>query len=809
MTYGCCTRTICSFSNNSKITFKQMKISYNWLKEFVDINLSPKETADLITFAGIETNVISSGDLNWTNIITAKVLETNKHPQADKLTLCNLTDGTNTYSVICGAPNVAFGQIVALATIGAELPGGLKIKKAKIRGVESEGMICSERELGLSEESSGIMVLKGDTPLGKPLKEALGELDSILEIEIPTNRPDALSHWGTAREIAAKLGKPLKMPEIYSNPLTETWNKITIQEPELCSRYIGMKISGIKVGPSPDWIADKLKKCGLRPINNIVDITNYVLLELGHPLHAFDTQKMKGEEIIVRRANKDEKILALDGKEYKLDEDMLVIADVENAQAIAGVMGAERSGVTSITTTMILESAMFKPQSIRKTSKKLNLSTDASYRFERGTGWTVSETAVLRAAKLICEIAGGKIESRCDKIAKAYVPVSIDMRYARAKKITGVMFEKEEIESILSGLGMKVFGSTDKVTAEIPSWRIDIHQEIDLIEELIRIKGYDKVPVTIMPIMPDNKKMKKSNISDILRDRLLSLGFSEAVNCSFAEQKELDLLKLPVTVKLSNPLSKENEVMRPSMLTGLWRNLTLNLRQGYNDIKLFEAGTVFSHGAEARKFGVIASGGVWHEWWGWEGKIKDVNYDYYYFAGIVENMLSGNKVSLKENPKCAPYYHPGKTAIIEMNGKNVGEAGMLHPELSNEAGKDICYCEIDLDLIEKIWNSSEKMYKPISRKPLVKRDISLLAKKTVAFESVTALLDKYTGGDSHLAGFELFSKYEDEKIGAENISYSFHLTFRHPELTLTDSEVNTQFDGIVSAFNKELGITLR
>ena len=787
-----------------------MKLSYNWLKEFVEFDLTPAQTADLVTFAGIETKVISSGDLNWSNVITAKVLETQKHPQADKLTLCSLTDGTNTYSVICGAPNVAAGQTVALATAGAELPGGLKIKKAKIRGVESEGMICSEKELGISEESGGIMVLKAGTPLGRPLKEALGEQDSILEIEIPTNRPDALSHWGVAREIAAKLGKQVKLPEINNDNLPETWNKISINEPELCSRYIGLKITGIKVGPSPDWMAEKLKKCGLRPINNIVDITNYVLLELGHPLHAFDTEKMNGDEIVVRRANKDEKLLALDGREYKLDENMLVIADRENAQAIAGVMGAEGSGVTAATKNMILESAMFKPQSVRKTSKRLNLSTDASYRFERGAGWTVSETAALRAAKLICEIAGGKIESKCDKTAKPFTPVRIDMRFDRAKKITGVEFNKKEIVSILAGLGMKVTESADKVSAEIPSWRTDLLQEIDLIEEVVRVKGYDKVPATVLPVLPDSRKgAGKRNVPDIFRERLLSLGFSEAVNNSFAEGKELDALKLPVTVKLSNPLSKENEAMRPALLTGLWRNIILNLKQGYGDIKLFEAGTVFSKGSETRKFGIIACGGVWPEWWGWEGKLKDVNYDYYYFTGVIENILAGNKVKLKENAKCALYYHPGKTALIEMNGKTVGETGLLHPDLSGEAGKDVCYCEFDMELMEKIWNSSGKMYKPISRKPLVKRDISLLAKKTVPYEHITALLEKFSGGDSHLAGFELFSKYEDAKIGAENISYSFHLTFRHPELTLTDSEVNAQFDGIVSAFNKELGITLR
>jgi len=788
-----------------------MKLSYNWLKEFVDLDLTPKETAEIITFLGIETNLVSSGDLACKGVITANVTGVAKHPQADKLRICSLTDGTNTYSVICGAPNVEAGQVVALATVGAELPGGTVIGKARIRGVESEGMICSEKELGLSDESNGIMVLKSGTPLGIQLKDALGQRDSILEIEIPTNRPDALSHWGIAREIATKLGKQVKLPVIYGETIPDYWKNITVLDAELCPRYIGIKISGIKVGPSPDWICDRLKKCGLRPINNIVDITNYVLLELGHPLHAFDLNKMKGGEIVVRRAGADEKILALDGREYKLSPEMLVIADGEKAQAIAGVMGGEGSGVRESTTDMILESALFKPQSIRKTSKTLNLSSDASYRFERGTGWTVCETAALRAAQLIRELAGGKIESKHDMFENPFVPRKIELRFERANKITGVVFNPVEITDILSGLGMKVTRDDVHVTAEIPSWRVDLLQEIDLIEEVTRVKGYDKVPVTVMPVLPEAGGNEPSRFAPqtVLSERLISSGFSEALNYSFAEIKELERLKIPVTMKVANPLSKENEVMRPSLLAGLLKNVLLNLRQGYGDVKLFETGTIFGNDFEKVKLGIIACGGVWPVWWGWEGKLKDGNFDYYYFSGIIQHVLSGNKLSFRENPKCAPYYHPGKNSLVEMNGKIVGETGMLHPDLSNEAGKEVCYCEIDLAALDRCWNRAAKVYEPVSRKPMVKRDISLIAKKSIPFSDISARLDKFSEKNSRLAGYELFSKYEDEKLGCDNVSYSFHLIFRDPENTLTDPEVNALFDSIVSVFNSDLGITLR
>jgi len=788
-----------------------MKLSYNWLKDFVDFELSPKEIAELVTFTGIETNVVSGGGTNWPGVITAKVLDAGKHPHADKLSLCSVTDGTKTYSIVCGAPNVGAGQTIALATVGAELPGGLKIKKAKIRGIESEGMICSEKELGLSEQSSGIMILPGDTPLGRLLKEVLGQQDTILEIEIPTNRPDTLSHLGIAREIAAKLGKKVNIPAVYSGTLPSIWKSIKINEPELCSRYIGIKISGIKVGPSPAWISDKLVKCGLRTINNIVDITNYVLLEMGHPLHAFDLAKMQGGEIVVRRANKGETMLALDGKTYNLDENMLVVADRENAQAIAGVMGGEFSGVRENTTDMILESAMFKPQNIRKTSKFLNLSSDASYRFERGTGWTVCEMAALRAVKLICEIAGGKIESMHDKVEKQYIPVKITLRPERIKKVAGMEFSKDEIVNTLAALDLKALATGHDITVEVPSWRIDLCDEIDLIEEVLRIKGYDNVPVTVMPVIPRaEKRSDELNVTGLVNDRLLTSGFSEAINYSFAEEKELKNLKLEAEVRIKNPLSQENEVMRPSLLPGLWRNLLLNLRQGYGDVKLFENGAVFLKGeTETRKVGIIACGNVWPEWWGWETKLKESGFDYYYFAGVIQNILSGNRVKFKENKNCKPYFHPGKTAAIEMNGRVIGETGVLHPDISCEVDKDVCYCEIDLGVMNPCWNTSTRTYKQISRKPMVKRDMSLVADKSVAFESIREVLDKNMSSQNLLSEYELFSIYQDEKLGKDKISYSFHLVFRHPELTLTDVEVNAQFDAIVKALNIGLGITLR
>jgi len=787
-----------------------MRISYNWLKDFVDFSHSPEELSQLLTFLGLETKVVEQSGA-WKNVVTAKVIEAAKHPNADKLRLCAVTDGTATFQVVCGAPNVAAGQTVALARIEAELPGGIKIKRAKIRGVESEGMICSEKELGISDESAGIMVLPDNTPLGTPLAAVLGEADAILEVEITTNRPDCLSHLGVAREIGAKLNKPVKLPEIREQKAPYTV-RITVNNGDLCPRYIGTLITGITVGPSPAWIVQRLKKCGLRSINNIVDITNYVLMELGHPLHAFDLAAMSGGEVVVRTAKSGEKIVALDGREYALKDSMLIIADAAKPQAIAGVMGGEHSGVTTTTTAIILESAQFAAAGIRRTSKMLNISTDASYRFERGTGWDVAELASNRAAELIVQIAGGKIEARTDKVEKPYVPIEIELRPERVQHILSVAFSNDEIECMLNALGADVRRKDGKFRAIIPSWRLDLKQEIDLIEELARLKGYENIPVTVMPINPGMEAARESRAAeDIIRERLKGLGFSEAVNYSFAEDAIVKKFGVSAAFRIANPLSKENEVLRPDMLSGLWKNLNSNMSQGCEDIRLFESGTVFPQDGEHNALGLMVLGAVWSDWWGWEqlGSVLP-KYDFNFLNGVVQYMFAGNRLAVRENKAPSPCYHPGKTAILLIGGKEVGQFGILRPGLAPDAASEIGYAEFNLSLIEDLWNRQVPRYVPLRRFPPVKRDISLLAGKDVPFDRISGVMAGFIGTESLLQEFELFSRYEDvAKLGPDTVSYSLHLFFRHSEHTLTDAEVNEQIDRILGCLNKELGVTLR
>jgi phenylalanyl-tRNA synthetase beta chain len=792
-----------------------MKISYNWLKEFVDFSESPCELAKMLTFIGVETTVLDTGAPKWEKVVTAKVTDVIRHPNADKLSVCTVNDGADVYTVVCGATNVAAGQSVAFALIGAELPlpdgsGVFKIKKAKIRGVESSGMICSEEELGLAKESNGIMVLPETTVSGRPLYEVLGDNDTILEVEITTNRPDCLSHWGVAREIAARLRKPVKLAAVQEKKFN-AMAKIAVDVPELCPRYTGTLIEGIKVGPSPEWMARRLEKCGLRPINNIVDITNYVLLELGHPLHAFDTDQMKGREIVVRKATAEEKILALDGKTYDLTPDMLVVADAERAQAIAGVMGGEISGVTETTKNVILESALFSASSVRRTSKKLNISTDASYRFERGTSWEVAEIASWRALDLILQLAGGTAVARTDLKKSTCVPVTIGLRPERINRVLGIEIPAAEAKEILLSLGMQVVENAGAFRVTVPSWRLDIKQEVDLIEEVIRIKGYENVPVTVMPVLPDLHEGKQAEpVEKEIRLRLRDLGFCEAVNQSFSEVRELERFNMQAVHRIKNPISKENEVLRPSLLPGLWKNLMDNLSQGMDAVRLFESGTAFTAAGEKKRFGMIVTGPVWAaNWWKWEGKKIDDTFDFYFLNGIVNVLFAAGQIRITRSDSPASYFHPGKAALIEIDGTVAGEIGMLRPEYTADRPHEIGYAELYLDVLEA-HKLQEPVYSPLRRHPPVKRDLSIVVKKDIPFEKIEALFNDYLKKGSLLQEYRLFSRYDDEtRLGAGNMSYAIHLTFRHSERTLTDSDIAAFVDKIVQRLKREFNASLR
>ncbi|MDR3243157.1 MAG: phenylalanine--tRNA ligase subunit beta [Elusimicrobiota bacterium] len=786
-----------------------MKISYNWLKKFVDFKLSPREIADILTFIGIETNIISSG-YNWTKVITAKVLSVKKHPNADKLSVCLLNDGVNDYHIVCGAQNVAAGQIVPLSLIGAVLPGEFEIKKSKIRGIDSEGMICSKSELGLAQKSDGIMVLPDNTKIGVPLESVL-ESDAIFEVEITSNRGDCLSHLGIAREIAAKLKSTINMPMIKQAYRVSVINDIKI-ESKLCSRYIGTILTGVKVAPSPKWIVDSLEKCGIRPINNIVDITNFVMLELGQPLHAFDISKLVSNKIIVRNAKEEETITALDSKTYALDPQMLVIADEKKPIAIAGVMGGEYSGIDENTTAVFLESAIFDSSSIRKTSKKLKLSSDSSYRYERGVSWDICELASWRAENLIAQISGGHLEKREDVKNIDYKRPEVLLRLEKIERVLGYSIDEERVAQILRFLGIDLQPRLRVILCSIPSWRNDIKGEIDLIEEIVRINGYDKIPRADY----DNTNQLTADVSffpkivQLFRHRLYGLGFCEAMNYSFSEIKELELFGLKHSYKIANPVSKENEVLRPSLFCALYKNLINNLGQGASCVSLFEYGKIYTDNGERKTFGAIAYGSVWHEWWGWQNNDFNTQYNFYFLGGLIKNILPDKQFSVAQNLNPHPYFHTGKTASIVYRGKSVGQFGIIKPSIARDLKNEIAYLEIDIEQLQDYYEENALVFKPFSRLPHLKRDISIIAPADIAFAKIESVIKNVMKSSNLLKDYSLFSVYKDDKkVGKDKISYSLRLFYKSEEKTLTDEEANKDMNLLLEKLDKELNINLR
>jgi phenylalanyl-tRNA synthetase beta chain len=786
-----------------------MKVSYNLLKEFVDFDLTPKEIASLLTSIGIEASIVFQG-CNWTNVVTAKILDIQKHPKADKLSLCKVSDGVSDYSIVCGARNIASGQVVPLAKIGAVLPRNFEIKKSKIRGIESEGMLCSEKELGL-KESDGIFILDSKAKIGVPLENILKDNNSVLEIEITTNRGDCLSHLGLAREIGAKLHKIVSVPQIKVLKKLPGLNCVEIKS-KSCKRYIGSIISGVKVGPSPKWLVDILTKCGIRSINNIVDITNFVMLELGQPLHAFDIKKLSSKKIVVREANDLEKITALDGKEYNLNSEILVIADVQKPVAIAGIMGGKFSGVDDKTETIFLESAIFDPVSVRKTSKRLNLSSDSSYRFERGLGWDIAELALWRAANLITEIAGGKQEAFEDLRNTRYEKTKITLRLERVSKVLGYTVNKNEIGEILRFLGIDLQLKGEIILCTIPSWRNDIKIEVDLIEEIARISGYENTPAS-KTYTNNNYTSNNSFISPVVeefRTKLNGLGFSEALNCSFLEISKLEKFRLKHYYRIANPISKENEVLRPSLLPGLFKNLILNISKGAESITLFEHGKIFVDTGERKSFAAIMYGKVWHEWWRWAQQKVSPKFDFYFGGGIIKNILPVEEFMISENLTPSTYFHSGKSASVLFKGKLVGQFGILKPSITSDIKDEVFYFDIDLDPIDNVHIRKMPFYKAYSKFPEVKRDISITADTSLKFTKIEKVIRDVMKSGGILKDYSLFSVYDDEiKLGKEKISYSFRLSYKNDERTLSDKEVNDDVAVLLNKLNCELSVKLR
>ena len=797
-----------------------MNVTLNWLKAYIDFEFSPSELADRLTMLGVEVESIKQLGAELEGVIVGSVTSIRPHPNADKLVLCQVdTGGTEALQIVCGAPNVRERMLAPVATIGATLPVGLTIKRAKLRGETSQGMLCSEKELGLSEDAAGLMELPTETPLGTPLSEALGLDDVVFELEITPNRPDCLSLIGVAREIRAETGNPLKLPTVdlkESSINVRDLTSVTIDAPDLCPRYAARIIQNVKVAESPAWLQQRLESVGIGVINNIVDVTNFVLMEYGQPLHAFDYHKLTENRIVVRRATDSEQITTLDEIERELTPDMLVIADAEQPVALAGIMGGYDSEITETTCDVLLESAYFNPSSVRATAKLLGISTEASYRFERGADPGVVLTALDRATQLIAELAGGTIcEGTVDVYPGQQPLTQIQLRPERVNFVLGTTLDAAEMAQILNRLGFDVDTTEKAYQVAVPTFRSDVTREIDLIEEIARVHGYDNIPTTLpkgdIPVPASNPKIE---VGRRVKHFLLSAGMMEAVNYSFCDPNCFDRIRLTAddplrnTLKLRNPLSPEMSVLRTTLTPGLLENAQHNRNHQIDTIALFEIGSVFVHDGEEKEpqrvTGVLA-GQIG------EGVYSDPHRapDFFDIKGLVEGMLEVcGVVDWTLQKTDVPTFHPGRNAEVLLGDRRLGVFGEVHPEVLENY--DLPYkaylFEFDLEGLADATTFA-KRFEPISIYPKVARDLAIVVDKEILSDMPTELI--YTTGGDSIDSVRLFDVYEGEQVPEGKKSLAYTITYHSATETLTDKAVNALHDKVVKRLNRELGAELR
>ncbi|MBN1327087.1 MAG: phenylalanine--tRNA ligase subunit beta [Candidatus Cloacimonetes bacterium] len=796
-----------------------MKISYNWLKDYLDFDLKPAELGNELTFAGIEVEGLHYPGKELEQIKIAEIISLHKHPQADNLSICQVNDGNSTVQVICGAPNCRTGQKVALAPIGASLTG-FKIKKVKLRGEESLGMLCSEKELGLSGDHEGIMILPEEAPAGTNLATYLQLQDAVYDTEITPNRPDLLGIYGIARDLSALLKIPLKQPELTSETIPEKIeNHLSLenQAPDLCTRYTARMIKGVSIGESPHWLKNRLLAVGLRPINNIVDITNYVMMELGHPLHAFDYDKLEGKKIIVRKAAEQEKFPALDEQTYTLSNDDLVIADEKKPVALAGVIGGSNSHITGTTTDIVLEAANFLYSSIRKTAGKHLISTDSSYRFERNISDEMAEIASKRAAQLILKIAGGRLLSgKLDSYPDPFKPPLVKLRLSRITRLLTLHLDEKTVKNHLEALGLKwIKSEPDTLWFEIPPYRKDLLREVDLLEEIIRLHGYNNIASVDhnQDIMDKNRFYTRRKLKSALVDH----GFSEVINWSFSDPDYLDKLKIADgdprrdLVKLKNPLGKSFSILRPTLIPDLLKNALYNINHGQKDLKIFEQAKVFTRNdqklaREKLRLTGIMTGHSKPVFW----QDKSVEVDYFLVKGIIEELLELCRIDCPDFiPSTQAYYLQGQAAEIIFKDLNLGSCGQLDPKIATDFDLDLPVFLFDLDL-ERILEQVavvDPVFREIPKFPPVLRDISFLVEHKYSFQAIRNKI--LAVNPDYIRKVDLFDEYKGDNIKAGFRSLSFKLVFNSSTKTLTDEFINDIIQNVIRKLESEFQIEMR
>lgn len=791
-----------------------MKFSEQWLREWVNPSITTEELESLLSLSGLEVDGVEKAADDFSGVVVGEILTAEQHPNADKLQVCSVSDGSETFQVVCGASNARAGLKTAFAKVGAVLPGDFKIKKAKLRQVESFGMLCAEDELGISDDHGGIMELAADAPVGADLREYLSLNDTILEVDLTPNRSDCLGIAGLAREVGVLTQTAVTVPEVTAAPVTidETFG-IELVNDEACPRFLGRVIKGINpTATTPLWMVEKLRRSGIRSIDPVVDITSFVMLELGQPMHAYDLSKLAGG-IRVRLAEQGEKLQLLDGSEVELNKDTLVIADHEKAVGMAGIMGGENTKVVEGSEDIYLECAFFDPIAIAGRARSYGMHTDASHRYERGVDFELQAKAVERATNLLLEIVGGEAGPVVEAVAEDKLPTRDDviLRPERLNQILAMEMPAEKVEDILSRLGLELSTEDSGAwRAKVPSHRFDISIEEDLIEEVARVYGYDNLPVK-SPTMALGIEANPEAIKPIrlIRQSLAARGYQEAITFSFIEpglSKLFDPVNAPIA--LANPISADLSVMRTTLIAGLTKALQYNLNRQQSRVRLFETGQCFIQQGEEMvqdpMLAVIATGSRDPE--GWTGQSDAM--DFFDLKGDLETLLADSGIldQCRFEPAEHPALHPGQTAQIIRNDNVIGYIGALHPQVQKELGLKGNIYTFELKLSE-LQDGVVARFESLSKYPEVRRDLAFVVDEATPVAHLMAAIKEKAG--ENLKELRLFDVYQGKGVEEQRKSVALGLTWQDASRTLNDEEINDLVDQIVSSAQEQFGASLR
>lgn len=794
-----------------------MLISLDWLKQYVDIKEDINQLENALTMIGQEVEAIDVQGKDLNNVVIGQIVEYGKHPNSDKLTLLKVDIGEEEkLQIICGAPNHKLGDKVVVAKIGAILPGDFKIKKSKIRDIESCGMLCSQVELGIGEDKDGIVILPEDAPIGEDYKIYAGMDDIIFELEITPNRPDCLSHIGIAREVAAYYGRKVKYPSYALNEVIESTNnyaKVRVEDKERCKRYMGRVIKNVTIGESPEWLKKRIRAMGLKPINNIVDVTNFVMFEYNQPMHAFDLDKLENKTVVVRTAEIGEKITTLDGVDRELNNGELVIADEVKPIAIAGIIGGQATQIESETKNIFLEVAYFTPENIRKTAKKLGIVTDSGYRNERGLDIENISEVIDRAAALMAEVASGEVLNEViDKYIEKPQKFEIPLNLNKLNNFIGKKLEFDQVGKILTnlGLGIKTL-SQDTLIVAPPTYRQDLTRSEDLYEEIIRMYGFENIEA-IMPVENIESGLKdvKISVADNLKEILKEIGLHEVINYTFIPKEALNILKIrDKVIEISNPLSEDMSIVRPTLIYSLLTNIRDNINRNQFNLRFYEVSKVFTPASELAnedlRICIAIAGKPERTLW----NPKPESYNFYTIKGYVEKLLEYTGISrYKLERSTKEIFHPGRSADIRIGNDIIGTFGEIHPDIQEDMDikrERVYVADIDLARALKYMKNAVK-YERVVKYPEVTRDLAIVLDKNVL---VGNMIDDLKKVSLLIEKIDIFDIYEGEKINADKKSVAISIVLRDKKKTLTEKDINNVIEKVLNTISKNYNGEIR